>query len=55
MATRGVTVVTASSRQASGRGGNLPVALGIWFQLKWKSEVLEWIIGVEPLNGLTFL
>lgn len=38
-----------------GRNGSLPVALGIWFQLKWKSEVLEWIIGVEPLNGQTFL
>lgn len=34
---------------------NLPIALGIWFQLKWKSEVLDWIIGVEPLNGQTFL
>lgn len=34
---------------------NLPIALGIWFQLKWKSEVLDWIMGVEPLNGQTFL
>lgn len=48
-------MATASSSQASGRNGNLPVALGIWFQLKWKSEVLEWIIGVEPLKGQTFL
>lgn len=41
--------------QLAGREENLPIALGIWFQLKWKSEVLEWIIGVEPLNGQTFL
>lgn len=64
VATHGVSMATASLGQASSMGrvgqkhccrGNLPIALGIWFQLKWKSEVLDWIIGVEPLNGQTFL
>lgn len=64
VATHGVSMATASSGQASSMGrvgpgrscrGNLPIALGIWFQLKWKSDVLDWIMGVEPLNGQTFL
>ncbi|TNN68127.1 hypothetical protein EYF80_021610 [Liparis tanakae] len=49
--------ISIAGRVGTGRccRGNLPIALGIWFQLKWKSEALDWIIGVEPLNGHTFL